>query len=290
MPEQTIPQSGNKPVNNPLANYFRQPKLYVKLPSRGEFYPEGSLDKSEIDEYAVYAMTAKDELMFKTPDALMNGQATVEVIKSCIPAIKQPWLMPSIDMDAVLIAIRIATYGENMEVRASCPECTHFNEFEMNLIRYLDEANNFNYESLITVGELIVKIRPYSYQEVSKTQLRTMEQQKILALVNDDTVEDNVKISKFSESFIKLTELTVDVITGCIASIETPQGIVTDQTMITEFVQNAPSDVFNKINTHVNKMKEMMTLKTQEVACSECEHKWQIEVTMDQTNFFAVGS
>ena len=32
-------------------------------------------------------MTAKDEMMFKTPDALLNGQATVDVIQSCIPAI-----------------------------------------------------------------------------------------------------------------------------------------------------------------------------------------------------------
>jgi hypothetical protein len=35
-------------------------------------------------------MTAKDELMFKTPDALLNGQSTVEVVKSCIPAIQDP--------------------------------------------------------------------------------------------------------------------------------------------------------------------------------------------------------
>jgi len=109
MSDQTMQQPIKKA--NPLANYFRQPKMYMRLPSHGQFYPEGALDTSEIDEYPVYAMTAKDELMFKTPDALMNGQATVEVIKSCIPAIKNPWQMPSLDLDAVLIAIRIATYG-----------------------------------------------------------------------------------------------------------------------------------------------------------------------------------
>ena len=29
-----------------------------------------------------------DEITFKTPDALLNGQATVDVIQSCIPNIK----------------------------------------------------------------------------------------------------------------------------------------------------------------------------------------------------------
>ena len=79
MSENQNQEIASKP-HNPLANYFRQPKLYLRLPSQGKFYPEGALDHSQIDEYPVYAMTAKDELMFKTPDALMNGQATVEVI------------------------------------------------------------------------------------------------------------------------------------------------------------------------------------------------------------------
>jgi riboflavin biosynthesis pyrimidine reductase len=43
MPEQTIPEPSAKPVN-PLAGYFRQPKLYLKLPSNGEFYPEALMD------------------------------------------------------------------------------------------------------------------------------------------------------------------------------------------------------------------------------------------------------
>jgi len=98
---------------NPLAGYYRQPKIYLDLPSKGNYYTQGSLDVSEDGRYPVYAMTAKDELMYKTPDALMNGQATVEVIKSCIPSIKDPWKMPSLDVDACLVAIRIATYGSN---------------------------------------------------------------------------------------------------------------------------------------------------------------------------------
>ena len=107
--------NNQQPVaKNPLSNWFRQPKIYVKLPSQGRFYPPNTLDVSSNDEYPVFAMTAKDELMFKTPDALLSGQSTVEIIKSCIPAIKEPWQMPSIDVDFALIAIRIATYGENI--------------------------------------------------------------------------------------------------------------------------------------------------------------------------------
>ena len=283
-------QDIKKPMNNPLANYFRQPKIYIKLPSHGKFYPEGALDKSQVDEYPVYAMTAKDELMFKTPDALMNGQATVEVIKSCIPAIKDPWSMPSIDLDAALVAIRIATYGEKMEVSANCPNCSHTNEYEVNLVSFLGVLSSTVYESRLPVGELIINIRPYSYKEISKTALKTLEQQKIFNIVNDQTISDEEKIEMFGESFVKLTDLTVDVIVGCIESIESPEGVVTDREMIREFMNNAPSEIFNAVNEYITKLKNQMSLKANDVACSECGHQWSVEVTMDQANFFAVKS
>lgn len=280
----------NKKSANPLANYFRQPKLYVKLPSEGRFYPEGSLDSSEIGEYAVFAMTAKDELMFKTPDALMNGSATVEVIKSCVPSIKNPWNMPSIDLDAVLIAIRIATYGEELDITSTCPNCSTTSDFSMNLVDYLGQISVFKYVDNVEVPPLLVKIRPYTYKEVNATALKSLEQQKIFQIVNDDSMADEVKVEKFGESFIKLTELTVDVIAGCIESIITPEGAVSDQKQIKEFIENAPSDIFNKINDHITTMKENMRLKSQNLECPECQNKWEVDVSLDQTNFFAVRS
>lgn len=281
----------NKPKpTNPLSNYFRQPKLYIPLPSKGQFYPEGALDVSSNGEYAVYAMTAKDELMFKTPDALLNGSATTELVKSCVPAIKDAWAMPSIDIDAVLIAIRIATYGDSMEVGSSCPMCNHQNDYDVNLLNYLEHVSKFEYNNTVDVDPLIISIRPYSYQEVTKAAIKAMEQQKIINIVNDETMSDEEKMEKFGTSFVKLTEMTVDVIAGCITSIETPEGIVTDSEMIKEFINNAPTDVFNKVNEQISAMKNSIDVKAQEVACTECEHKFNITIVMDQTNFFAVRS
>lgn len=279
-----------KTAGNPLANYFRQPKMYLRLPSQGRFYPDGALDKSAIDEYPVYAMTAKDELLFKTPDALMNGQATVSVIKSCIPAIKDPWMMPSLDLDACLVAIRIATYGENMDVTATCPSCQTINDFVMSLIGFLDSVSSFNYEDTIEVGPLMIKIRPYSYKEISKTAIKTLEQQKIFAVITDENMGDEEKLEKFGASFLKLTEMTVDVIAGCIESITTPDGTVTDTAIIKDFIENTTSEIFNTIKDRIDSMKEQMKLKTQNVKCTSCGHEWTMNLEMDQTNFFGKGS
>ena len=66
-----------------LKKYQRQPKLYIDLPSQGKYYSEGSLTKHE--EIEVYSMTASDEIIIKTPDALLNGEATARIIANCVP-------------------------------------------------------------------------------------------------------------------------------------------------------------------------------------------------------------
>ena len=66
-------------------------------------------------------MTARDEIIFKTPDALMNGQGMVDVIQSCIPEIKDAWQISNYDLDTILIALRIATYGETMDIEFNVP-------------------------------------------------------------------------------------------------------------------------------------------------------------------------
>lgn len=281
------PASQNK---NPLANWFRQPKIYVKLPSKGKFYPQGSLDVSANGEYPVYAMTAKDELLFKTPDALLSGQSTVEVIKSCIPAILDPWQMPSIDLDFALIAIRIATYGDKMEVGAKCPHCEADNSYDVDLNLWFQKFSNFEYDEIINIDPLTIFVRPYSYLQVSKTAIKTLEQQKIFNVINSDELTDEQKIDMFGKSFVKITQLTVDVIADCVAKIVTPNGETSDREQILEFINNCSKDVFDKISKHVGAIKETLELKALNVACQECEKPFDLPVQMDQSDFFAARS
>ena len=102
-------------MTNPLINAYRKPALYIPLPSTGRFYktkPKLSVD----NELAVYAMTARDELITKTPDALFNGEATISLLKSCCPDITEPESMPVGDLLVILIGIRQASYGKNIEM------------------------------------------------------------------------------------------------------------------------------------------------------------------------------
>ena len=125
--------------NNPLKQYFRQPVIYLRLPSGGEFYPPGTIDMPVNREIPILPMTAIDEITYRTPDALFNGTAVINVIQSCCPNIKNAWVIPSMDVDSLLVAIRIASYGHNMEFDTTCPHCNNVSTQSLDLRSVLDK-------------------------------------------------------------------------------------------------------------------------------------------------------
>ena len=277
--------------NNPLAAFFRQPKIFISLPSKGRFYPEGALEKTENGEFPVYAMTAKDELLFKTPDALMNGSATVEVIKSCIPAIKDPWKMPSIDLDAVLIAIRLATYGAEMDVETTCPACGEKEDKAADLRQLLDNLRDLEFTERIEVGtDMVIFIKPMAYSDISKASIKTMEQQRIFSIVNDDSIPEEEKVKLFQQSFVKLTDISIEVVAECINKIESSSGSTNDLAFIKEFLANTDRKVFDLVNQHVKSMQVKSKMKALDTTCSSCEHAYKLEISFDQSDFFGSGS
>jgi len=185
---------------NPLKKYYRQPKQFVKLPSGYKFYSEGSIQVPESGEVAVYPMTAKDELLLKTPDALLNGEATVSVIQSCIPSIKNAWEMPSIDCDAALMTIRMATYGTSMTVAIKVPGTSIEKDLVLNLQDSLSSILSAQYNDTFFYQNMEVKTKPLTYKEFTHSAIQTFEQQRIQKIVDDTEMNDEEKIAQFQKT------------------------------------------------------------------------------------------
>ena len=277
---------------NPLQKYFRQPKIYLSLPSNGKYYPAGSLEISENGEYPVFPMTARDEIMIKTPDALLNGQATASVITSCIPAIKDPFNMPSMDLDACLIAIRIATYGEMMEVSIKVPVTGEDKDFDLDLRIMLDQFSNVDYNSAIQLDGMIVNLRPLTYGEFTETSRKTFDEQRIFNVINDADMAEGDKLATFTESFKKLTDLTILTLEKSIASIEVGDDVVTDQAHIKEFIANTDKGLFESVTNHIEEQRTKFEVKplvvdaTPEEIEAGVPETYEVPVTFDQSSFF----
>ena len=283
------------PGANPLQKFFRQPKLYITLPSKGRWYPAGALETTENGELAVFAMTAKDELTLKTPDALINGAATVEIIQSCVPNILNAWVMPSIDVDALLIAIRIATYGPTMDVEVTAPNTTEANNFQMNLRQVLETVGveEFVEDVPTTTPGLQVKIRPVTYKEYTSAALQTFEEERMFRIVNDGDLEQERKLELFGETFNKIRDLTVGMISNSIVSITVDNVEVTNRVHITDFIDNADKSVFADITKHIETEKTKHAVKPLKVFATEeqlelgAPKEFEVPIVFDQSTFFA---
>jgi hypothetical protein len=126
---------------NPLRKYFRQPAIHLRLPSNGKFYPPGAIELPPNGEVPIYPMTAVDEIITRTPDALFNGSSIVEIIASCVPAIKDAWQIPAVDLNALLTAVRLASYGHEMDIASRCPSCQVIDNFTVDLRAVLDSIS-----------------------------------------------------------------------------------------------------------------------------------------------------
>jgi hypothetical protein len=277
---------------NPLQKYFRQPKVYLDLPSKGKFYPEGVLDMPETGEIPIFAMTAKDELTMKTPDALLNGAATVELIKSCAPNIKDPWQMPSVDLDAILIAIRIATYGEILEITTKIPNVGDEKDFQVDLRKLLNKLTNADFITSVEIDNMIIELKPLTYKEFTDSALKTFEEQRIFRLVNNETIPEEEKLARFNESFVKLTNLTVSMMTRSIKSITVEGQVVDNPIHIEEFMQNADKVFYQTILEHLEEQRDKFKIEPFKVVSTEEEiakgapKEYEVPVTFDQSNFF----
>jgi hypothetical protein len=287
MPEITAPGA------NPLRKFYRQPKVYLDLPSKGKYYGEDAIEMTETKELPVYAMTAKDELAMKTPDALLNGQSTVDVIQSCVPSIKNAWAMPSVDLDAILIAIRIATYGETMQITYTTPGTTNERDYNIDLRQLLNKITNTEFEDRITIGDMVVNLAPLTYKEFTANAMKTFEEQRIFRIVNDDDIPDEDKIEKFNKSFSKLTQLTVDMLALSIKSIEVEDTVVDNRLHIQDFIDNADKDFFADVLEHLETQRAKFQIEPLKVTTLEEEREqgapdeFEIPITFDQSNFFA---
>ena len=279
---------------NPLQKYFRQPKIYISLPSGGQYYPDGALEMTESKELPVYAMTARDELAFKTPDALLNGQSTVDVIQSCVPNIKNAWSMPTVDVDAVLVAIRIATYGEKLDLSTKIPNTANLEKtFALDLRMVLDKFSSVEFNNTITIDEFTIKLRPQTYKEFTKVATKTFEEQRIATVVSEDDMDEQKKLEVFNNAFQKLTAITIDMVTDGVVSVQVGEELVTDRNHIIQFIQNADKKFYAGVVANMEAQKDKFSLKpimidsTEEEIEAGAPKQWEMPVTFDQSNFFA---
>jgi hypothetical protein len=271
-------------AQNPLQKHFRQPKIFLKLPSSGVFCKPGTI-QGDVEKLPIYGMTGMDEIMVKTPDALLNGEATAHVIQSCCPSITDARDISNIDINALLISIRIASYGNSMNLQTTCPKCQAENEFSINLNTCLEHFSQVTFANKIVVDDLVIKIKPLTYAHANKFGIEGFSSQRRLMQIENLTDEEQQK-EALSKEFELMKQFQFNTILEQIDSIEADDQVVTEKEFIKEFLQNCDATIISKIKETMSENSTNWSVPGVPVACDACKHDFVLGIDMDQSSFF----
>lgn len=271
--------------NNPLRQYFRRPAVYLKLPSGGKYYDSGVLDMPESGELPVYPMTAIDDITARTPDALFNGSAMAEIIKSCVPNIKEPWKINNIDLDAIFIAIRSASGESTIEIETTCPNCQEQSNYGIDLLNILTQLKSADYNKPLSIDDLLIKFRPLTYKQLNQASLGQFEVQRSFLSINELT-DENEKSKQMREVLTRITELTMEILAEAIESVQTPTINVNEKEFILDFLKNCDKDVYIQVRDYNSSLRETTQIKPINLKCTHCQHEYDHTLTLNMSDFF----
>jgi hypothetical protein len=116
------------------------------------------------------------------------------------------------------------------------------------------------------------------------------EEQRILSVIPNTEIPDAEKITALGEALKKITNITVQALSQSIATIRTPNALVTEPEFINEFLQNCDRTLFNQIRDHIIQIKNEAEIKPVQIKCPHCTHEYEQPITLDMASFFEAAS
>lgn len=273
---------------NPLAGFFRKPGISVRLPSGVGFYPTETVELTPTGELEIFPLTLADELILKTPDALLNGAALEQVISSCAPGVKQPKRLLSPDLDVILLGIRYATYGNTLNMESKCPKCGTENAYGINIQQCLESIVPMEHVVEVHLSNgLRVIVQPFDFEAAVKAAAASFEQAKILQVLQKDNVSEQEKMLEMIKITKKISELQCLLVASGIQEVVLPSNeSVRDPQMILEWVNNTSRNDLELLEQEIKKLNMAGVPREYDLECSNCGNQWKAELSYDPTSFF----
>lgn len=281
---------------NPLKQYFRQAAVYVKLPSLGRWYADEDVKLNDEGEVAVYSLTALDDIMLNTPDAMLNGSALEKVIKNCVPDVKNVKKLMLPDVESIFVGIKSASNSGKVEIDRECPSCKHENTFDI-LCQNLLDGSTYIADDDLTINfnnELMVHIRPYDFEMRQLFTKKQFEEERMLRAI-DQTNTDMDEISKaeiLGQSVDRLSTMTFNLVSRSIEKIVLLKDNVevTDRNHINEWLIGITKAQADLVIDAVDKLNNTGVTKKFNIICQSCGHQWTDQLSFDPSSFFGKRS
>ncbi len=277
--------------NNPLQGYLRSPKLYILLPSGGKFSNIESI--SDISqELPIYPLTSMDETLLRNPDALLNGESMASVITSCT-GIKNAYELTANDVDVILLAIRYATYGNELEISTSCTECSATVEDTVDIEPILESIEVLDDEYKVTLdNKLQCWLKPYTFRDSQKAALSAFRETSELNTLINAEADDMSKLITFNKSFQAMADLNIEILSNAVVKVVIPatedaeEIEVTNSNHIEEWVRGISKQQADVIIDELNVINELGIQREVKLTCEKCTSTFSTKIEFNPSNFF----
>lgn len=257
-------------IQNPLLGDLKLPGRIFQLPSRGLFYHNGELDEGANDaEIHVRPLSAMDEIILKNADQLFSGEAVKTVYPRCMEGINQPGQLLAKDVDALMLFLRVVTYGPGYEFVAkhnceNAKEHSYIADVEQMIgsMKLIDPTTLDEKFTVTLPNGQVVKLRPYMYQDSIDMIKRNIGKDTL-------TVEDMQRNLK-------------DAVGGMVYSVNN----VTEKAFIAEWVNKLPALYLNRLAEKMQVLDEWGPNMVWTAQCKDCGEEFKVEIPINPVTFF----
>lgn len=261
-------------VSNPLLEKVKLPGRMFKLPSGGHLYTNGELGPNVINgEVQVKPLSALAEIKLKNIDLLFSGRAVSEVFAECVPDIKKPFELFGKDVDALMVFLRVATYGSKFSVdyKHDC-ENAEDHSYEIDLDEYVKTIRDLDPTVLVEQSTVVistgqnVRLEPLRYSNLVDLMQRSTQG----GFDAEPTIE----------------ELQDNILKNLCSIIESVDG-VKDKTLISEWAKFLTTKDVNLIGAAIEGASQWGTQPQVTLVCKDCGKPMQVDLPTNPIVFFS---
>jgi hypothetical protein len=194
-----------------------------------------------------------------------------------------------LDLDLLLVAIRIATEGNTMSVSHTCNACKEINDYDIDLGVFVQHFGTCEYNSKVPLQDITITLHPLNYRQWTEFQTKNFQIQRQLAqamaMTEPEQEEEQKKL--LAGLFEKVTVIQNDLLMQQLESVESPEGVTNQRQFIQEWLNNCDKSVFDAIKAKVEENRKRWELPAVQVVCDSCKSDNLLFVNMDQSSFFA---
>ena len=305
--------------SNPLIHQYREKigrTVMVAFPTMGHFYHDGVMRPgTNPEEITVYPLGTEAELLLKDPILMAAGRSVPKMISALVPQVMIPEELSDIDIEVLLIAVRLASYGPDLKIEHVCANpaeqsgvkvCAQTNTIIMNLVehigKYIPIQNWEAYRMEFDLGEgskQNVLLRRMPYRSVLNGVRNSLMAEGEMEQFKDKNFDQLILSEDSLQAYEKMTELVastnLDSLMDAVVGVEmirpgqenTTVFTAEKPAMIREWLWNIPSDWVQKLNERViSYSRELSKLNEVQYECPHCKYKNEFQLQLDVNKLF----